>query len=64
MRNPVKTLQDAKDRLTEYFAHRNLTVSDVMEKKWRYEAELVDSAGKVVDKVMIDKRSGRIRSRL
>lgn len=62
MRNPVSSADNARIRLTEYFADRKLQLSEITEKKWRFEAELLDSNGKVVDRVMIDKRSGRVRS--
>lgn len=62
MRSPVRSIDEARIRLQEYFAERKLSMSDVVEKKWRFEAELLDSSGKVVDRVMIDKRTGRVRS--
>lgn len=62
MRNPVQSADEARIRLLEYFADRKLQISEISEKKWRFEAELLDSTGKVVDRVMIDKRSGRVRS--
>lgn len=61
-RRPVTSRDDARDQLARYYASRKMTVSEVAEKQWRYEADLLDSSGKVVDRVMIDKRSGRIRS--
>ena len=64
MRTPVHSAVEAKKRLNEYYAGRNQTVSAIVEKKWHYEAELMTPEGTVVDRVMIDKRSGRIRSRL
>lgn len=62
VRNPVNSPQEARTRFMEYFSESKMRLSDVTDKKWRYEAELIDSSGKIVDRVMIDKRSGRIRS--
>lgn len=60
--HPVADARDAGEQLRSYFAGQELTVSAVSEKKWGYVAEILDRDGKIVDKVMIDKRSGRIRS--
>jgi len=62
MRNPVHSLDEARLRLLEYFSDRKLQLSEIREKRWRFEAELLDSLGNTVDRVMIDKRSGRVRS--
>jgi len=61
-RRPVSSVSDAFEQLTKYFSGQEMVVSDVTEKQWRFEADLLDSSGKVVDRVMIDKRSGRVRS--
>lgn len=37
-------------------------VSEIMEKKWGFRANILDKNGSVIDRVMIDKRTGRIRS--
>jgi len=62
MRNPVHSLDEARLRLLEYFSDRKLQLSEIREKRWRFEAELLDPLGNTVDRVMIDKRSGRVRS--
>jgi hypothetical protein len=59
---PVKTAQEAQQLLKGYFAGRPYTVSDIAEKKWGFKAAILDQSGTVIDTVMIDKRSGRIRS--
>jgi hypothetical protein len=59
---PVATAAEARGLLQSYFAGQEYTVSEVSEKKWGFRAEIRDRNGKVVDRVMIDKRSGRIRS--
>jgi hypothetical protein len=61
-RRPVTSISDAREQLARYFAGRQLSVAELSEKPWRYEADLLDSSGRAVDRVMIDKRSGRIRS--
>jgi len=61
-RRPVNSVADAREQLARYYASQQKTVAELAEKPWRFEADLLDNCGKVVDRVMIDKRSGRIRS--
>lgn len=61
-RKSVATAEEARSLLLNYFIGQGYTVSEVAEKKWGFRAEILDKNGKVVDLVMIDKRSGRIRS--
>jgi hypothetical protein len=59
---PVTTETEARKLLHSYFAGHEYTVSELSEKKWGFRAEIRGKNGTVVDRVMIDKRSGRIRS--
>jgi hypothetical protein len=61
-RRPVTSIDDAREQFAKYFSGQQLVVAEVAEKPWRFEADVLDSCGKVVDRVMIDKRSGRVRS--
>jgi hypothetical protein len=61
-RQPVLSVAEAERLLSNYFAGREYSVSGVTEKKWGFTAVIVDKDNKVIDQVMIDKRSGRIRS--
>lgn len=61
-RRPVANAAEARGLLLNYFAGQEYTVSGVIEKKWGFKAEIIDKSGAVVDRVMIDKRTGRIRS--
>lgn len=61
-RRPVTSVEDARSQIAQYFEGQDVTVSDVADKQWRYEADIRDKQGAVIDRVMIDKRSGRIRS--
>ena len=61
-RRPVTSIADARIQLTKYFSGQQLVVAEVAERPWRFEADVLDACGKVVDRVMIDKRSGRVRS--
>lgn len=59
---PVATAGEARRLLQNYFAGQGYTVSEPAEKKWGFKAEIIDKSGKIIDRVMIDKRTGRIRS--
>lgn len=59
---PVPTAAEARRLLQNYFTGQEYTVSELIEKKWGFKAEIVDKSGKIIDRVMIDKRTGRIRS--
>lgn len=61
-RQPVANEAEARILLLNYFAGQGYTVSELTERKWGFKAEIINKEGKVVDRVMIDKRSGRIRS--
>lgn len=61
-RQPVTTATEAQTLLQNYYAGQGYTVSAVSEKKWGFKADILDRNGVVADRVMIDKRSGRIRS--
>ena len=61
-RQPVATAAEARELLRSYFAGREYTLSEVSEKKWGFRADILDRNGSVIDRVMIDKRFGRIRS--
>jgi hypothetical protein len=61
-RQPVSNAAEAQKLLINYFNVQGYTVSEMSEHKWGFRAVIVDKDGKTVDLVMIDKRSGRIRS--
>lgn len=58
----VTTKEQAKAILKDYFSKKDVTVGSIREKQYYFEADILDGRGKVVDKVIVDKRTGRIRS--
>ncbi|MDA8077601.1 MAG: hypothetical protein M0Z79_01560 [Nitrospiraceae bacterium] len=58
----VATVDDARRILHEYFGKRGLRVGDIREKELYFEADILDPRGAVVDKVIVNRRNGRIRS--
>jgi hypothetical protein len=61
-RQPVADAAEARRLLQSYFTGKEYAVSEIIEKKWGFRANILDKSGKVIDRVMIDKRTGRIRS--
>jgi hypothetical protein len=61
-RDPVKTPEEARKRLEAYFDGEELVVEKVSERPLYFEASIKHKDGRLVDRVIVDKRSGRIRS--
>lgn len=61
-RRSVATEDDARQVLKEYFGKRNIRIGEVREKEIYFEADILDRKGEVVDTVIVNKRTGRIRS--
>lgn len=61
-RHPVASAEEALGLFMNYYAGQLYTISPPIEKKWGFMADILDRNGVMIDRVMIDKRSGRIRS--
>ena len=61
-RRVVVSKEDARRILKQYFFRRNVKVGAIWERKFYFEAEIRDRNGNLLDIVLIDKRTGRIRS--
>lgn len=62
-RKPVRTADEAKKILQEYFsAYKDITINNIRERGGFFEAEIKDKNNKLLDIVIVDKRTGRIRS--
>lgn len=58
----VTTKEEARKLLRDYFSKKNVTIGRIRERQYYYEADILDSKGRIIDKVIVDKRNGRIRS--
>ena len=58
----VKTAEEAKKILQEYFSKDDVKIGQITERRWFFRAEILDKKDALVDVVIIDKRTGRIRS--
>jgi len=62
-RKTVGTAEDARKILIEYFSLKgNVKIGEIRERKWFFEADVRNQDGKLIDTVIVDKRTGRIRS--
>lgn len=61
-RKVVSSVQEARRTIREYFTGRDVKISDIRERELFFEADVRDRHGALVDKVIVDKRTGRIRS--
>jgi hypothetical protein len=61
-KKPVTTAKEAKKILQEYFSKDDVKIGQITERRWFFRAEILDKKDALVDVVIIDKRTGRIRS--
>lgn len=58
----VRTADEIKKILQEYFKNEPIVIGNIKEMKWFFEAEIKDKNNNLLDMVIVDKRTGRIRS--
>ena len=58
----ITTAGEARKALKKYFADKDVIIGEVVEKEFYFEADVMDERKTVVDKVIVDKRTGRVRS--
>jgi hypothetical protein len=62
-RKTVRTQAEAIKILKQYFSSvEGVRINTIKEREWFFEAEIRDKKNNVTDVVIIDKRTGRIRS--
>ena len=58
----IATAEEALKALKKHFEKRDLVIGEITEKELYFEAEIKDRKNAIIDKVVVDKRTGRIRS--
>lgn len=58
----IGSREEAESLLKDQYSKQDVRIGTITEKERYFEAEILDSRGAVVDTVIIDKRTGRIRS--
>jgi len=62
-RKEIRSQAEAKKVLLRFFSsYDDIKINNIKERKWFFEAEIRDKKNNVIDLVIIDKRTGRIRS--
>ena len=61
-RRGVDTVKEASRILQDYFSKDGVTVGRVVERQGYFEAAILDRKGKAMDRVIVNRRNGRIRS--
>jgi hypothetical protein len=61
-RKAVKTPEQAREILQEYFSDSDVKIGEIREKRRFFRVEILDKNNNLTDIVIIDKRTGRIRS--
>jgi hypothetical protein len=63
-RAPVQTADEARQVIEAFFSGQGqaITVGKMEELRWYFQAEVLDKNGRSIDLVIVDKRTGRLRS--
>jgi len=61
-RRAVTTHEEARAVLRKYFSNKDVAIGEIVEKELFFKAEIRDRGNALIDKVIIDKRTGRVRS--
>jgi len=61
-RKTIRTEAEARKILMNYFSPQRATIGEIRERGWFFEAEIRDIHNIPIDRVIIDKRTGRMRS--
>jgi hypothetical protein len=61
-KNPVRTEKDARERLEKYYEGQDVIIGNIVQQRMHFHVEIRDRQDTVVDRVIIDRRTGRIRS--
>jgi hypothetical protein len=58
----VNSVGEARSILRDYYADDPVTIGKIFEKKSYFEAEILNRNNRAIDTVIVDRRTGRIRS--
>jgi len=61
-RRPVGSVREARRILQRYYSDADIIVGPIKERPLFYEARIIDRKGNLIDRVIVDKKSCRIRS--
>lgn len=58
----VGSVSEAKSLLQDYYADDDVSIGKIVRKQDYFQAEIRDTKNKIIDRVIVDRRTGRIRS--
>jgi hypothetical protein len=58
----ISTVHEARELVTEFLGDTDLSTGEIQDRPTYYEVEIKDEAGEVIDLLIVDKRTCRIRS--
>jgi hypothetical protein len=63
-RNPVRTAEEARALIEKYFAgsEEKVKIGKIEPRRMVFEIEILDGQGRLIDNLIMDRRTGRIRS--
>lgn len=58
----VTTVKEVRELVTDFLGDADLTTGEIRDRQTYYEVEVKDESGEVIDLLIVDKRTCRIRS--
>ena len=58
----VDSAEETKRILQDYYTDEDVTIGKIVKKENYFDAEILDRNNRIVDRVIVDRRTGRIRS--
>ncbi len=58
----VKTVEEVKELVTDFLGDTDLTTGGIQERETYFEVQIKDEGGEIIDLLIVDKRTCRIRS--
>jgi len=61
-KNPVQSIENVATLLRRYYENQDVAIGKIAERESYFAADIKDRNDNLIDRVIVDKRSGRIRS--
>ena len=58
----VKTMEEVRELVTDFLGDTDLSTGEIQERETYFEIEIKDEGGEIIDLLIVDKRTCRIRS--
>jgi hypothetical protein len=61
-KKPVTSKDEARAQIEKFYGDKPIKIGPIKEKELFFEADIYDKKNNLIDKVIVDKRTGRVRS--